>query len=170
MGIHRVMRHEIARAVRNAILRDEYLPGEKIPMEAICKRLEVSPTPVQDAMLILEQEGLVLIRPHSGVYVRTFTQEEIVDLAVVEVATESIAVRRGARNITASQISELKALQKKFTDLPQPTDKEFRAYDRKFHSTIIRCARSKVLEDLLEKQFPQIYLTRYYTALSLIHI
>lgn len=164
MGIHVLLRKEIAKTIRLAILDGEYLPGQRVPVEPFCRKLEVSPTPVQDAMVILEQEGLVTIKPRSGVYVRTFTPEEIVDLLLVEGAIETLAIAKAAKRIHKRELVNLEALHHQFEQTPEPTAKEFRSYDRKFHSAIIKSSRSAILVELLAKQLSQIYLSRFYTA------
>jgi DNA-binding GntR family transcriptional regulator len=115
-------------------------------------------------MVILEQEGLVTIKPRSGVYVRTFTPEEIVDLLLVEGSIETLAIVKAAKRIQRREIINLEALHHLFEQTPEPTAKEFRSYDRKFHSAIIKSSHSAILMELLTKQLSQIYLSRFYTA------
>jgi DNA-binding GntR family transcriptional regulator len=115
-------------------------------------------------MVILEQEGLVIIKPRSGVYVRTFTPDEIVDLLLVEGAIETLAIAKAAKRIQKRELVNLEMYHHQFEQIAEPTVKEFRNYDRKFHSAIIKSSHSGILEELLAKQLSQIYLSRFYTA------
>jgi DNA-binding GntR family transcriptional regulator len=164
MALKILLRKEIAKTIRKSILSGQFQPGERIPIEYFTKKLHVSPTPVQDAFLMLEQEGLVVIKPHSGVYVRTFTREELVDVLLVEGMCESLAVSMAAKRITPSQLAAIEKWHQEFASNPSPEYRRFRNYDLKLHFMIVTSSRSQVLIDLLTKQLYQISLSRYYTS------
>jgi len=166
MSLKILLRREIAKAIRKSILSGQFQPGERIPLDHFAKKLNVSPTPVQDAFLILEQEGLVVIKPHSGVYVRTFTKEELVDILLVEGMCESLAASMAARRVTQSQLAAIEKWHNEFVNDPSPDYRRFRNYDLKFHSMIVTSSRSQILIDILTRQFSQITLSRYYTSTS----
>jgi len=164
MALKILLRKEIAKTIRKSILSGQFQPGERIPIEYLTKKLRVSPTPVQDAFLMLEQEGLVVIKPHSGVYVRTFTKEELVDVLLVEGMCESLAASMAAKRVTQSQLAAIEKWHNDFAKDPSSEYRRFRNYDLKFHSMIVTCSRSQVLIDILTRQLYQISLSRYYTS------
>ena len=55
--------------IKEAIIQGEFQPGEHLAQERITERLGVSRTPVRDAMKRLEEEGLVVVKPHCGAVV-----------------------------------------------------------------------------------------------------
>lgn len=159
-----LLRVRIADRIRNHILSGKVQPGERLSISDLAKSLKVSPTPIQDALLILEQEGLVVIKPRSGVYVKVFSQEEIVDLLKLEGACESIAVSMAAHRITPKQLSYLQKIHSGFKISKKISQRDFRNYDLKFHSSIIRFSGSPILIANLNKNLYQIQLSRYYTS------
>ncbi|MCX5973991.1 MAG: GntR family transcriptional regulator [Coprothermobacterota bacterium] len=103
-GLRRTMRTELVQLIREAILNREYLPGQKLVEEEICLKFGVSRTPIREALLVLEQEGLVDNQPHLGMFVVSFRREEIVDLLHVEAAMEGLAAAEAAKHIQPNEI------------------------------------------------------------------
>lgn len=158
------MRSELVHVIREAILNREYLPGQKLIEEEISAKYGVSRTPIREALLVLEQEGLVDNQPHVGMFVISFRREEIVDLLRVEAAMEGLAAAEAAKRITPEEIVELESLQHEMSSRQQPVgQEEFFDYDRKIHAMLVRCSGSPTLINILEKQLSLVYLCRFYT-------
>ncbi|MEI6509380.1 MAG: GntR family transcriptional regulator [bacterium] len=158
------MRTELVQVIREAILNREYLPGQKLIEEEISSKFGVSRTPIREALLVLEQEGLVDNQPHVGMFVISFCREEIIDLLRVEAAMEGLAAAEAAKRITLEEIAELESLQQEMGSRQQPVDQvEFFNYDRKMHAMVVRCSGSPTLINILEKQLSLVYLCRFYT-------
>jgi len=164
MALKVLLRQEIAKAIRKTILSGQFQPGQRVPIEYFAKKLHVSPTPVQDAFLILEQEGLVVIKPHSGVFVRSFSKEELADILMVEGICEGYAASLAAQKITEGQLAQIEKLHADFLKDPNPDTKKWRNYDLKFHSLLVTSAKSPTLTEILTRQLFQINLSRYYTV------
>ena len=62
----------VAKLLREAILRAELQPGQRLDQTRIARELGVSRTPVRNALLILSNEGLVEMAPHAGRSSRRF--------------------------------------------------------------------------------------------------
>jgi GntR family transcriptional regulator of vanillate catabolism len=69
----------VALRVRELILAGDFAPGERVTEEAVAALLDVSRTPVRQALRLLEQESLLASEPRRGFRVRAFTREEIFD-------------------------------------------------------------------------------------------
>jgi len=150
--------------MREAILNREYAPGQKLVEEEISTKYGVSRTPIREALLVLEQEGLVDNQPHVGMYVVSFRREEIIDLLRVEAAMEGLAAAEAAKRITQEEIAAFEALQEEMNSCQNPVgQEEFFDYDRKIHSMLIQCSGSPTLIGILEKQLSLVYLCRFYT-------
>ena len=78
------LRDVVFNTLRQAILRGELKPGERLMEIALSQRLGVSRTPVREAIRMLEQEGLVIMIPRKGAQVRIacqrITEEELEEL------------------------------------------------------------------------------------------
>lgn len=163
-NLRRTMRTELVQLIREAILNREFLPGQKLVEEEICLKFGVSRTPIREALLVLEQEGLIDNQPHVGMFVISFRREEIVDLLRVEAAMEGLAAGEAAKRITLEEIGELESLQQEMSLRQQPVgQEEFFDYDRKIHAMLVRCSGSPTLINILEKQLSLVYLCRFYT-------
>lgn|GEM_PF-4162898 len=160
------MRDEIVRELRNEILAGKYPPGERLPLEKIAKNMGVSQTPVLGAMVILEQEGLLVSRPHGGVFVRDYSDSELEILLRVISVNEGLAARIAAPIISLREIQSIKKLHQKALANQNMGTKEFQEYDRKFHSKIVQSCQVDLLIDLIQTRLARFYLSRYYIGRS----
>ncbi|MFZ0503729.1 MAG: GntR family transcriptional regulator, partial [Chthoniobacterales bacterium] len=70
---------QVAHALRLAIFRGEFTPGQAVPQDEIAARFGVSRIPVRDAMNLLQAEGLLRIVPSKGSFVANPSPEEILE-------------------------------------------------------------------------------------------
>ena len=82
----------IFKELKNDILSGFYAPGERLLNEKVAERLGVSMTPVKDALLRLEQEGLVNIIPRRGCFVTQLTDRDIMEYSQIRMSLESLAI------------------------------------------------------------------------------
>jgi DNA-binding GntR family transcriptional regulator len=64
-------------AIKQAILSLELQPGEFMSIGSLASQLDVSRTPVREALLLLEKEGLVSLVPHKGAYVSELSVRDV---------------------------------------------------------------------------------------------
>ena len=88
-SISKTMRFDLIKILQDLILGGQYTPGQRIREEKIIEEYEISRTPIREAFVSLEQEGLVEIKPHKGVFVATFSPEEIIDILQIEGVMDS---------------------------------------------------------------------------------
>lgn len=100
----------VAEVLRDAILRGDLKPGEKLDQSGIAKRLSVSRTPVRNALLILSNEGLVEMAPHLGAVVSEISAEEVEEVYFLRGILEGVAARLGAERMTDGQIAILRVI------------------------------------------------------------
>lgn len=94
--------------LREAILSLSYRPGEILRKPEICAELQVSRSPVADAVARLASEGLVDVVPQAGTYVARFSMAEIREGAFLREAIEVAAIERVAETITEDQLTLLR--------------------------------------------------------------
>ena len=70
---------EVADHIRDSILTGRLRPGTRIDQDAIAKDMGVSRLPVREALISLDQEGLVRTLPRRGAYVERVQREDIAD-------------------------------------------------------------------------------------------
>jgi DNA-binding GntR family transcriptional regulator len=100
------VRDELHHAILEGILK----PGERLRAEALAQRFGTSRTPIREALLQLEAQGLVQLEPNRGAVVRSFNAADLKDLYEVRALLEPAAAARAATRIHENQIEELEAL------------------------------------------------------------
>lgn len=98
---------EVAFSIEKAILEGEHLPGAELRQEDLCAALGVSRTPVREAMRRLEAQGLIVVRPNRGAFVRRMARDEVVDLYRVRAELEGWACELACERITDEVLADL---------------------------------------------------------------
>ncbi|NHF74446.1 GntR family transcriptional regulator [Paracoccus xiamenensis] len=102
---------EVATArVREAILRGEIAPGERLHQVSLAQQLGISRTPLRAALLALTHSGLVSYESNRGYRVREFSPTQIRDSVLVRAELEALACKLAATRISAEDLSELQSL------------------------------------------------------------
>ena len=86
----------VASAIRESILRGRFRPGEKLDQQKIADELEVSRSPVREAMRALDAEGLITLIPNRGAVVTERSLPELEELYFTRKAIEGLAIQRSA--------------------------------------------------------------------------
>lgn len=93
--------------LRKKIFEKALTSGQRLPEVAIAKELNVSRTPVREALRRLESEGLVQIIPGWGACLASPSKQEIIDTYEVREDLEIMAIRKAAKRITPLQLCRL---------------------------------------------------------------
>lgn len=97
-------------AIKQAILSLELQPGEFMSIGSLASQLDVSRTPVREALLLLEQEGLVRLVPHKGAYVSELSVRDVEETFELRIVLERYAARTAATRFTSDELSRLDQL------------------------------------------------------------
>lgn len=134
--------------LQHAILEGSLEPGARLRAEALAQRFGTSRTPVREALLVLEAEGLVTLEPHKGAVVRAFDGADLLELYEIRALIEPHAAARAAERITAPDKVRLVELAERAAVL-DPADPtaidEHIALNETFHRTILEAAASQRL-------------------------
>lgn len=103
---------QVVRALRQQIFSGQMKPGEKVPESKIAEEMGISRGPVREALLVLEQEGLVETSPRRGSRVIRITIKDIREMYTLRALLEGFAVTLFMDNQTDERIALLeKALE-----------------------------------------------------------
>lgn len=108
------LRDVVFNTLRQAILKGELEPGERLMEIQLAQKLGVSRTPIREAIRKLELEGLVIMIPRKGAEVAHITEKDMKDVLEVRSVLEEFAVTLACKNMTAEAITNLKASNKLF--------------------------------------------------------
>lgn len=152
--------------IKENIIWCEFPPGTKINVKKLCRDLGVSYTPVKDALYQLAGEGLVIISPRSGTYIRNISEEDIHEILRVRLYIEKAAVAEIVPKITDEQLQIIKNIYEKSVAIsvePNHTEsyKRFLECDSRLHRTIIALAENKWLNETYAKLNVHMQTFRY---------
>ncbi|HEX5469923.1 MAG TPA: GntR family transcriptional regulator [Gaiellaceae bacterium] len=103
-GVYRIIRREIGSLER--------APGERLPLEGLARRLQVSLTPVRHALRRLESEGLVVSIPRRGSRVAPLSVEELEEIQALRLGLETFLARAGAERCTEAALADMASARK----------------------------------------------------------
>ncbi len=133
----------IRRLIFDGVLRE----GDRVPQDAIAKRLGLSRIPVREALLSLEREGWITIKLHRGAFIGALDETVVRDHYELYGHVYSFAAARAAERGTPDMLARLTALQKQIQGAEDPQSAW--RLNLAFHSTIVDMARSPRLHAVL---------------------
>ena len=94
-------------ALKSKILGFEYIPGDSLTEIRIAKELNISRTPIREALRRLEHEHLVQIIPHKGAIVTGISEEDIREVYVIRQGLEGISASRATSRLSDENLAHL---------------------------------------------------------------
>ncbi|MEW8561975.1 MAG: GntR family transcriptional regulator [Candidatus Thiodiazotropha sp.] len=127
----------------------------KLDERRLADELGVSRTPIREALMLLEKEGLIRMIPRRGAFVVRKTKREILEMICVWGALESLAARLATANASDKEIS---GLRETFVSLDDPNSAlaaidEYSERNIRFHQSIIRLSKCELLQDIADGLF-----------------
>lgn len=138
---HETLSVQVANFLRDTIITGKFKEGQRLTESELASLTGASYTPIREALLTLEAEGLVTIVPHRGAWVSGTTEDELTELYAIRGSLEALAGKSAAAFITDDDIRGLEALGDDMERLP---------HDEKGHELAFRLAH----------EFHELYLTR----------
>ena len=155
------LRDVVFLTLRQAILKGELQPGERLMEIQLANKLGVSRTPVREAIRKLQAEGLVLMIPRKGAEVADITEKSLTDVLEVRQALEKLAVQLACDKITQEEIDSLKEAGEEFRKIAAGDDVTATAEaDVRFHDIIYLSTDNQKLVTLLNNLREQMYRYR----------
>lgn len=90
--------------IKEKIIENKLKPGDKLDIELLSELLDVSRTPVVNALKMLERNGYVVIRPRKGSFVRSFSKEEVSAIFDFREVTEKLMIEKAIEKIDVKRI------------------------------------------------------------------
>lgn len=140
--------HEYVRTVlRRAILKGELTGGTRLVQAELAAMLDVSTTPVREALRDLATEGLVQFDPHRGAIVAEQSTEDVHDIYRIRMVLEPLAMREAVPKLTDTLLARLRTLHQSMMDAPHSADWVDR--NRVFHMAVYETAASPRLASII---------------------
>lgn len=159
---HSTLNQRVYTQLREMILSGVLTSGSQIDERRLAEDLQVSRTPLREAISQLAKEGIIEYRPYRGNLVRTFTAKQVNDLYQVRKALEALAMRLAIPKLTQEHIEQIRQILDKMQYALDRGDVElYSESDQRFHNAIVRITANETLIESLERLGAQIQMVRF---------
>jgi len=136
--------------IKDAILRGDLPPGERLLFDQLIKNLGVSRTPIREAVVRLEKEGFLVSVPRKGTYVKKFSKKDIKEIYEVREVLEALAAQLAATLITGKELQAMRDICRKFKDsIEKRKIQSCVRMDLKFHSFLMEVSGNDKLVQVM---------------------
>lgn len=154
---------DVYERLRSAIVAGYLPPGARVVERDLTERMQVSRTPIREAMKQLEQEGLIVCYPHKGCFVRTPTFAEAEQVYEMRRALECLAAELAAARATEEDLDAMAAaIEESERSLQSGKPQEMPVTNNQFHRLLAAAARNRFLEESLHRIWAYVDLLRYH--------
>lgn len=161
MDAYLPLRDVVFHTLREAILRGDLRPGERLMELQLAAKLGVSRTPIREAIRMLEQEGLAVTMPRRGAEVAKMTLKDMEDVLEIREALDELAVNIACSRITEEQLAKLAKEKELFESSIRTGDvKRIAEADVRFHDAIYEATGNPKLVTMLNNLREQVYRYR----------
>lgn len=146
--------------IREAILDGRLQPGQRLKEEELARELGISRTPVREALLILQTEGMVEAAPNRGATVRSYDADDLGEMYLLRAALEGLGARLAAERVKARDLALLRKSCDRFEAIGMlGTLEELVKENLFFHNTILEIAGSERIAHLVRSvtELPLVY-------------
>ena len=147
--------------IKNLILCNEIMPGQKLHHQQLSERLGVSRTPIREALTRLVQEGYVSFLPNRGFTCKEIRMQEAEELYELREALEAFAVEKAIETVTDAALRQLRDKMNAYgRDVQNRFTRERLVYDQDVHLQIAQLTGNETLKNTLSHVFERIVLKR----------
>lgn len=140
---------EVYQRLRELLFQNSYVPGQRLEIEKIAEQLGISRQPVVEAINRLAHEGLLVIRPRVGTFVRKLSSQDVHEILEARLMMELFAISQG--HPRTEEIQQLYHCIDRMDELVYQGPFHYLTYnelDVQFHRALIRLARNPLIERL----------------------
>jgi DNA-binding GntR family transcriptional regulator len=142
---------QIAEFLTNAIIDYRLKNGQRLVENELQREFKVSRAPIREAFRILEKNGLVVIFPRKGTFVREISRKDIEELFPIRAWLERLAAQIATSHLEPQDIEAMKLALLGMTEAAKKKDfKSYFKHHLKFHETFINASKNDTLIGMLE--------------------
>lgn len=162
------LREQVYQALRKIILTGDLASGDRIVETKLAKRLNVSRTPIREAIGQLHREKLVVSHPNGGFKVTTLSIQDAIQLYDCRIALEQLSVASACELINPQQLEQLEQLvllaETTESKSSKSDSQKLLDLDCQFHYLIAESSANQWLLALLKQIFDKMALLRVQTT------
>jgi DNA-binding GntR family transcriptional regulator len=159
------LREQVVAQVRTAIIEGRLKPNDHITEAILTEQLGVSRTPVREALILLEREGLVNFSPNRGAFVRAFDERDVADIFSMRTALENFTAELIIERLDDDDFARLDSLIEQQQQVIERRDfNSVRSIDMAFHRYLVHGSGNRLLVRNWEEIVAQIAALLYMRA------
>lgn len=152
--LHRTKEEYAYDTLRAAIMRCELKPGEKLVIDTLSQKLNISSIPIRPALQRLQAEGLVEIIPHTGAIVSPISPELNTEIFMLLEMLEGMAFRVMSERATPADITQLQQFVSAMDEAVEQDDTEqWSTLNCEFHKAVAQITQMKMLIEFTGRVF-----------------
>jgi len=145
---------EIYKEIKKRIVFLDYKPKQVLSIKELAKEFGVSPIPIREVLILLENEKLVHIIPNNGIYVTDVSFQELKDVFEVRLFLVGLSGRLSTQRITPEELNKMKELLEKIKK--EKNRKKLIQLDAEFHDLVNYSTKNQSLAETLKRLRNQI--------------
>lgn len=137
--------------LKHKILTGEIVSQTRLMEIDLSEKMNVSRTPIREAIKRLADDGLVKVEPRRGAYVANISIKDMLDVFEVREDMEGFVAKLAAKRITEDEKDQLKEIAFEYEEAIEKADDKERIIelDEKFHNFIVKCSGNETLRELV---------------------
>lgn len=144
------LKAHVYNSVRNAIVSGRYKPGSRLNESQLAREFNISRIPIREALMQLQEHGLVMNHERRGMFVTELAQEDVQRINSVRIVLEAEAIKLARARMTPAIAAQLTRLVEQMETLGDSSRIESAALDLEFHRMIWDAADNPYLSKTLD--------------------
>jgi DNA-binding GntR family transcriptional regulator len=162
---HKSLQEQAYQALRTRILSGELAPGQRLVETQLAEILQVSRTPIREAIRQLQRDTLITADDRGNLRVTQISAEDVVQLYDCRMALERLSVEGACQHATPQQLRAMEVLVDKAERMVDRQHSPFMLeLDYQFHHHIAECSGNPWLVALVDQVFDKMTLLRLQTT------
>lgn len=149
---HQTLREKILETIREAILKGNLKPGEKVAEPELAERFGISRTPIREAFRQLESEGYLTVIPRKGAVVAALSEQDVQEYYAIKSILEGYAAELAADKLSEKELIKLETINNRLKKLAVEGDvKAFYRVHNEFHDLFLKASGNSKLVELIQQ-------------------
>ncbi|WP_404324038.1 GntR family transcriptional regulator [Cytobacillus firmus] len=135
--------------LKKLILEGEYQAGDRLVERELAAKLNISRTPIREALFRLESQGFVKTVPRKGVVISNISEDEVLEVFTILSSLEVLAVKLAAQRMDSGTQQELDLKIKELIELSEQYEENFNSEHIQMNRLINKASKSPKLYEIL---------------------
>lgn len=140
-------------ALREAIEQGRLAPGERLRVSRLMEELRMSPTPIREALRLLQAQGMAVYQAHQGMVVAEYSPESVEEVARIRSQLEPLALELAVSKASVAQVAEMRECHEvlRAAVARRATHPHAASLNAAWHAAVYRPADSRLLTDFIAR-------------------